>query len=158
MNETEPFYYNNYKCDEWQIFGAFVTAWIWIAFNKVIIGVTFCYGSAITHKNVYAEYAVIWLICIFNFISCVLIMEVYFYGYDKYDYQDYIRKVLTKLRACLAMSCLGKFDFYILSDSLLLSTYFLGPRGNSSNQGALQGEKSTSARKCRCGNRSNYSI
>ena len=139
MNETEPFYNNYYECDDRQIFGAFVTAWIWVFFNKVIIGVTFCYGSAITHKNVYAEYAVIWLICIFNFISCVLIMELYFDGYytNSYVSQNYIQTVITHLRACLSMSCLGKCDFNILCNSLLLSTYFLGPCGNSSNQGAL---------------------
>ncbi|CBY32298.1 unnamed protein product [Oikopleura dioica] len=103
MNETETFYYN-YDCDDREIFGAFVTAWIWVFFNKVIIGVTFCYGSAVTHKNVYAEYAVVWLICIFNFIACVLIIEVYFDGYYYNSPRSY---VLTHLRACLAMSCLA---------------------------------------------------
>ena len=100
MNETELFKYPYDNCHYRDIYGAFITAWIWVFFNKFIIGVTFCYGSAITHINVYAEYAVVWLICIFNFISCCLIIEWFFDGY-------YYSNAITKLKASLAMSCLA---------------------------------------------------
>lgn len=104
MEEIEPFYYYNDCGSRSHVFGAFVTAWIWIFFNKAIIGVTFCYGSSITHRNVFYEYAVVWLICIFNFIACCLIFEYYF---DAYYYSN----AKSMLRGSLAMSCLGSSIF-----------------------------------------------
>ncbi|CAG5086256.1 Oidioi.mRNA.OKI2018_I69.PAR.g11156.t1.cds [Oikopleura dioica] len=93
MEEVAAFYWN---CRRYDVFGAMVTAWIWLCFNKAIIGVSFCYGSAITHRNVFYEYAVVWLICIINFIACCLIFTYYF------DYG-----AISMLRGSLAMSCLA---------------------------------------------------
>ena len=101
MEEIQLAYYKcGYASD---IFGALVTAAIWFCFNKAIVATTVIYGSNITHKNVFYEYGVVWLIAIFNFIACCLIFHYYDNGYRYSNAQ-------SLLRACMAMSCLGNLN------------------------------------------------
>ena len=77
MKEILPEIYATGYCYYIDIVGAFVTACIWIVFNKVLIGVSFCYGSRVTRKNVFYEYSLVWLICILNIVASVLIIILF---------------------------------------------------------------------------------
>lgn len=86
------------SCRYSDIFGAFVTACIWFAFNKVIVGVSLCLGSSVTHKNVFMEYVLVWVICALNITAAVLIIVLYV--------GDYHNLPWPMLRASMAMSCI----------------------------------------------------
>ena len=86
------------SCRYSDIFGAFVTACIWFAFNKVIVGVSLCLGSSVTHKNVFMEYVLVWVICALNITAAVLIIVLYA--------DNYYNLPWPMLRASMAMSCI----------------------------------------------------
>ena len=63
------------------IVGAFIPACLWIFYNIFLIAVSIYFGNKVTHKNVFSEYFLVWLVCILNLIASVLIIILFFSDY-----------------------------------------------------------------------------
>ena len=115
MEEILPAIYDRGYCYYGDISGSFVTACIWIGFNKVLLGISFCYGNRVAHKNVFCEYSLVWLICILNLVACILIIVLWCSGYysKNYDYSYYNSEISWPLfRATISMTTLGNFNSF----------------------------------------------
>ena len=110
--EIEPAYTTS--CKYYHVGDAALTACFWLAFNKAIIAVSVCYGASIARRNVIVEYATIWWVVVLNLTSCCMIIALWCYYYLPLDL----------MKACLGISCAGKFLLSEIDNYLLYFSSF----------------------------------
>ena len=106
-------------CYYFDIFGAFITACVWIAYNKLMLCISFCYANRVKHKNVFYEYSLVWIICILNLVASILIILLFCSAYysDNYTYIYYSNDVPWPIfRASISMTALGSVaEVYLIT-------------------------------------------
>ena len=103
MQDILPAYGSFNFCQDFDIHVAFITACFWVSYNVVIMGVSSYYGSSVSHRSLSGDYYFLWFVCVLNFTSAALLMNIY-------SKEDPNLKVLD---ACIGLSSMGKTRFYL---------------------------------------------